>query len=109
MKEIIVYGAIILSLVHIIYVAFLEICELRKDIPKGHACTKLKREKCSAYIWNKIYFQQKKYCVREKCPGFICYENGEPIKKLSILSVLEIIIKQMPALATLLLLFLQII
>ena len=108
-KTVIVYGAVILSLIHIFYTTIIEVCELRKTIPKGPACNKLKNEKCSSYIWNNFFFQKDSFCQREKCPGFVYYENGQPIKKFSLISVLEIIIKQAPALATIVLLFLKLI
>ena len=107
-KDIVVYGAMILSLINIVYLSIIEICDLRKDIPKGRSCIKLKNEQCSTYIWGKIFFQQKSYCNRERCPGFIYYENGKQLKKFSLLSVLEIIIKQSPALVALILLLLHI-
>lgn len=108
-KEIIIYGAVILSFIHIIYEVFKRINELRKDIPEGCSCVKLENEKCSVYIWNKLIFQKESFCNREKCPGFTYCKNGNYIRKISIWSVLEIIIQQALALSTLVLLFLQII
>ncbi len=105
-KEIIVVVALILSVIHIVYEAINEIGDLQKDIPAGRSCTKLKNEKCTVFIWDKLFFKRDATCKREKCPGFVFHENGELVKNFSIWSILGVLIKQAPALAAVVLLLL---
>lgn len=101
----IVIIAIIINILYLMYNFVIEIGDLRKDI-EGIKCKKLEKEKCSSWIWNKLFFE-KKDCIREKCPGFVGTYRGSNIRGLSLWSVLAIFFGNYPAIATLILLFLE--
>lgn len=83
-----------------------EIGKLKKDI-KGVKCKQIENEKCSSWIWRKLIFE-KKGCIREKCPGFIGIGKGETIRGVTLWSIINIIFRQFPAIATLVLMILDI-
>lgn len=108
LKKIIVILAVILNMIYLAFQIYKEISNLEKEYPVGRSCARLKNEVCSAYLWGRVVFQKNSHCKWKKCPGFTYYENGKLQKYLSFITIIEIIINQFPAWATLVLLLLKI-
>ena len=104
--KVIVVLAIILNFLYIFYSVIVEFGKLKKH-NSNKPCTNLYDEKCSSYLWNRLIFRHYKYCIREKCPAFSYRENGKEISSFSLWSLIQIMLKQSTALATLVLLFLK--
>lgn len=107
MKTTIIIIAVILNIISLIYSAFKEF-ELLKNEGRGKKCQNLRNESneeaCSSYIWRKLIFDKYSYCKREKCPGFAYIDNGKECSIFSLWTVIELILKQAPAITVIVLL-----
>lgn len=107
MKITIIIIATILNTSGLIFNIFKEIECLKWRRPGGK-CQNLQKESnkevCSSYLWRKLIFDNNSYCKREKCPGFVLIDNGKEYRILSIWTVCEIILKQIPAITVIVLL-----
>ncbi len=107
MKTTIIVIAVILNSISLIYIAFKEF-ELLQRAGRGKKCKKLRNEAgdevCSSHIWRKIMFDKYSYCKREECPGFAFVDNEKEYRVFSVWTFFEIILKQAPAIAVIVLL-----
>ncbi len=108
MKTTIIIIAVILNIISLAYTAFKEFVLLQKA-GKGKKCQNLKNESneevCTSYFWRKLIFDKHSYCKREECPGFSYVDNEKNYRIFSVWTVLEIILKQAPAITVIVLLF----
>ena len=107
MKTKIIIIAVLLNIISLIYIAFKELVQLKRA-EQGKKCQNLRKESndevCSSHIWRKLMFDKYDYCKREECPGFAFIDNGKEYRSFSIWTVLEIILKQTPAITVIVLL-----
>lgn len=108
-KFVIVIVAFILNVVSIIFGILEQIQLLKLPDLEGVKCVGLKNEKCTKIIWNIFFYSKKSYCGHNKCPGFAYLENGELKRTFSFVGIVKIFINQIPAMVTLILLFLEIV
>lgn len=107
MKITIIIIAVLLNITSLIYIAFKEFEQLQRA-GRGKKCQKLRNEYndevCSSFIWRKLMFDKDNYCKRETCPGFAFVDNDKEYRVFSVWTVFEIILKQAPAIAVIVLL-----
>lgn len=108
MKTTIIVIAVILNSVNIIF-SMIKEAETLKSLGRGKKCQHLRNESnnevCSSHIWRKIIFNKNSYCKREECPGFAFVENNKEYRVFSIWTVFEIVLRQIPSVTVIVLLF----
>ncbi len=109
MDKVIIFGAIILNFLSIIKKVLSDMqIFVNVELTEGKKCVNLRDDVCSDIVCKKIFYDKKTICSRHKCVGFAFELDGKKRKVFSIWNIMGVILNNFPAIATTLLLFLQI-